>query len=158
MHLRQALCLRPLGVAVILILALAAACTSPATPAPDDVEHMEASGTSGMDMGDADAEEPDVQIPNDGAVVRIVSPADGETITGNEVEVKIETEGFTLGEEGRHWHVYLDGSEAAMVTGTDTSQVLRGLTPGEHEIRVTLANGEHQELEDGATIHITILG
>jgi hypothetical protein len=148
-----------LGLFTFLMLAITAACAPAATPAPTTAptEAMQMEHSDETPAAD-DHEHSDETIPNNGAVVRIVAPEDGATISGNEVEVKIEVEHFTLGENGQHWHVYVDGSGAAMVTGTDTSQVLHGLEPGDHEIKVTLANGEHVELEEGATIHITVSG
>ena len=144
---------RLLCAALIGMLAFSAACAPAATPT-DEMEHA----TAGEHEHEAEGEHEhsEQRIPNNGAAVRIVSPADGATIQGGEVEVKIETENFTLGDDGRHWHVYLDGSEVAMVTGADISQVLHGVSAGEHELEVTLADGEHQELEEGDTIHITV--
>jgi hypothetical protein len=162
---RHALWPRLFGVASILTLALTAACASAATPtaapAPTEMQ-MEATATGGMDMSgtdtgmDMDHQDSEETIPNDGAVVRIVSPADGATVSGGDLEVKIEVENFPLGEDGRHWHVYIDGDEVAMVEGKDTSYALHGIAPGEHELKVNLANGQHQNLEDGATLHFTV--
>lgn len=96
-------------------------------------------------------------IPNDGAVIRIVSPADGATFAHDEdVVVEVEVENFTIGQDGNHWHIFVGDSEYAMVMGENTDDVIRGLTPGEHTITVRLANGDHQDLEDGDSVTITV--
>ncbi|MCI0649478.1 MAG: DUF6130 family protein, partial [Chloroflexi bacterium] len=97
------------------------------------------------------------RIPNDGAVIRIVSPADGATFAeGEEVTVEVEVEQFVLGQDGNHWHIHVDGESWSNIEGEDTSDVLRSLEPGEHEIEVILANGEHQDLEEGDTVTIVV--
>ena len=97
------------------------------------------------------------RIPNDGAAIRILSPAGGATFAVDEdVRVEIEVENFVLGEDGSHWNVYVDGEEWAEVEGGDTTYALRGLEPGEHEISVFLSLGTHEQLEDGDSVTILI--
>lgn len=129
---------------VIFSLAFSAACTQAAEDAAheDDHEHTES--------------EP-VRIPNNGAVIRIVSPADGAVFAqGEDIVVEVEIENFVLNVDGSHWHVYVDGVSYGMVVGDVTSQVLRNLEPGEHEIAAHLANGDHEELEDAGVVTITV--
>lgn len=96
-------------------------------------------------------------IPNDGAVIRILSPADGATFAHDEdVVVEVEVENFAIGQDGNHWHILIGDSEYAMVMGENTDDVIRGLEPGEHTITVRLANGDHQDLEDGDSVTITV--
>jgi hypothetical protein len=130
----------------LALLALAIGCAptgdDPTEDPPQAEEH------------DDEAEHGD-RIPNEGAVIRIVSPADGATFAaGDEVVVAIETENFPLGEG--HWHIFVDGESWGMVEGGNTDEVLRGLEPGEREIEVVLSTAEHVELEEGdhITIHI----
>jgi hypothetical protein len=97
------------------------------------------------------------RIPNEGAAIRILSPADGATFAATEeIPVSVEVTDFALGEEGKHWHVYIDGSSWGMVVGGRTEESLGGVEPGEHKIEVVLANGAHLELEDGDIIHIVV--
>lgn len=147
-----------LAAGLLLMLTIGAACFS----APDEVEmeeteHDAEHAEEEMDH-DMEHEHGEERIPNEGAVIRIVSPEDGATIQGDEVEVVIEVENFTLGDEDSHWHVYVDGSEWGMITGGDTSHVLRGIEPGEHEIGVFLALGTHEELEEGDSVIVTFEG
>ncbi len=97
------------------------------------------------------------RIPNEGRAVYIVSPEDSAVFAyGESFQVEIEMENFELDVEGSHWHVYVDGNSWAMILGKDTKQVLRSLEPGEHEISVYIANGAHEEYEDGDAIAITV--
>ncbi|HEX9923004.1 MAG TPA: hypothetical protein VGD99_10100 [Anaerolineae bacterium] len=96
-------------------------------------------------------------IPNNGAVIRIVSPGDGIEIKADDiVEVEVEVENFTLGEAGNHWHIFVDGKSRGMVVGGDTDHVVRGLEPGEYEISAFMANGAHEQLEEGASIKVNV--
>lgn len=123
-----------------------------------DHEHEDDADHEHEDDADHEHEHENMErIDNAGAVIRITSPADGSTFGSDEdVIVEIEVENFTLGEDGSHWHIYIDGASWGMVSGQATSQVLRGVDPGEHELAVYLAGGDHIELADGDAITITI--
>lgn len=98
-------------------------------------------------------------IPNQGAVVRIVSPQDGAMIEpGQEVKVEIETDNFEVGQNGNHWHVLVDGRSPRMIMGAMTETMLPDLEPGRHEISVRLSNGKHEELLEGAAVAVTVAG
>ncbi|MCL4301474.1 MAG: FixH family protein [Anaerolineae bacterium] len=98
-------------------------------------------------------------IPNQGAVVRIVSPQDGAMIEpGQEVKVEIETDNFGLGQNGNHWHVLVDGQSPRMIMGAMTETMLPDLEPGRHEISIRLSNGKHEELLEGAAVVVTVAG
>jgi hypothetical protein len=97
------------------------------------------------------------RIPNNGAVVNIVSPADGDTFAqGDQIVVEIETENFVLGEDGNHWHLYVNGESWGMIMGANNTEVVRGLTPGQHEISVYLSIYTHEDLEDGDAVTVII--
>lgn len=97
------------------------------------------------------------RIPNNGAIIRIVSPEDGAVFSAaDEVLVEVETENFDLTEEGMHWHVYVDGASFGMIMGGDTDHALRNLEPGMHKISVFLSNEAHEELEEGDEITIVV--
>lgn len=112
-------------------------------------------GQGEMDHGDTDhAEE---RVPNNGAVIRIVSPADGAVFkTTDEVLVQVEIENFDLGADGNHWHVVLDDNSEIMVMGGNTDQALRNLAPGQHTIEAILSTGDHGDLEDTSKVTITV--
>lgn len=106
---------------------------------------------------DDDHEHPTARIPNNGAVIRFVLPADGAVFkTTDEIPVQVEVENFDLTQDGNHWHISVDGTEWLMVVSGDLDDVIRGLTPGEHQVEATLATGDHQDLEEGDTVTITV--
>jgi hypothetical protein len=67
-------------------------------------------------------------------------------ITGNKVAIKVETDlklsvdGARVPGEG-HTHMYLDNGEKMVVKAWD--QVFTDLTPGMHNLRVSLHNNDH---------------
>ena len=87
----------------------------------------------------------------------IVSPQDRAVFASeSEVKIEIETESFTLGDEGQHWHLYVDDQPGRMIMGKINDAVLRDLEPGQHEISAYLSNGSHQDLEEGAAVTIMV--
>ncbi len=118
----------------------------------DEAEHEEDGEHEEGDEHDDGAE----TVPNNGAIIHILSPADGATFAeGEEVVVEVEVENFDLA-DGAHWHIYVDGGSWGMVMDGHTDQALRGLEVGEHEIEVFLAGADHIQLEEGDSIHITV--
>lgn len=66
----------------------------------------------------------------------------------------IETVNFSIGEEGNHWHIYLDGNPIMVMGGT--TFVLQNLSPGHHEIKVYLSLETHEDLEQGDSVMIMV--
>jgi len=170
-----------LGACLLALLLITAACTTNDAGSNDSTSDGQSSDMSGgsmdtmdnggmdsMDNGSMDMEGMDMDhdhadgdhanhVPNNGAVIRIISPADGSTFAnGEEITIEVQVENFNLGENGNHWHVYIDGEPRNMVMGNDTDDIIRGLDPGEHELGVFLANGDHFNLEEGDSIHVTV--
>jgi hypothetical protein len=97
------------------------------------------------------------RVPNNGAVIRIVSPVDGFVCpAGMEVEICVELEQFALGQAGCHWHISVDGEPWNMIVDDRLKEVLYGLQPGEHRIEVLMADGEHRDLEEGDAITVVV--
>ena len=153
-----------LTLGLAFLLSLTAACSSTAAEGED--EHQMDSGMS-EDMGHEDMgveeehghnEGVDVnRVPNNGASISLISPADGATFkSGEEVMVEVAVENITVGESGNHWHIYVDDQSWGMIMGRNMDEVLRGLEPGVHEIAVYLSIETHEELEDGDSVRITI--
>ncbi len=139
----------------LFLLLFAAACGR-ATSGGDATDEHDNGLTSDEHEDEAEHEE-EARVPNNGAVIQIISPAEGATFSSSDsIVVEVEVTNFTLGENGNHWHVTVDGVSYGMVTGTANDTILRGLEPGEHLIEAILANGEHQDLQDGDSITITI--
>lgn len=148
---------------LLFILSFVVACT----PSSDEGSAADEAQSAGEEMEhDEEAEHDDdheheedeslERVPNNGAAIDIVSPAEGATFqAGDEVVVAVEVENFTLG-EGNHWHIYVDGSSWGMVMGENTDDTLRGLELGEHEISVYLSIDTHEELKDGDAVTIVV--
>ncbi len=96
------------------------------------------------------------RIDANGATVKIVSPANGTTLSDNSVMVKVETAKLTLGTDGVHFHLLVDGVEQGMSQGNSPSLMAHDLTPGEHTLEVVLANGQHQELDASDMIKVNV--
>ncbi|MEJ2747477.1 MAG: hypothetical protein P8183_06165 [Anaerolineae bacterium] len=155
---------------VFMLLGLVTACQAPSaeeaglspsallaynkTNVCSGVSHDE--DTNGTAIADgASNSQDEMFVPNNGAAVHIATPADGSTFKSSKsVLVTIETTNFTIGENGNHWHIYLDGSPI-MVMGGNTF-VLQNLAAGEHDIEVYLSNGRHENLEQGDKVSITV--
>jgi hypothetical protein len=148
---------------LLFILSFVVACTpssdegsaaDEAQPTEEEMEHDEEAEHS--DEHEHDEDDAQERVPNNGAAIHILSPADGTTFNAvDEVTVEVEVENFTLG-EGNHWHIYVDGSSWGMVMGENTDDTLRGLEPGVHEISVYLSIDTHEELEDGDAVTIVV--
>jgi hypothetical protein len=143
----------------VLILILSSVALSACQPQPAaETTSGEDESTQEQDhAGGEHDEEPAQRIPNNGAVIDIISPADDATFQqGEDIVVEVEVENFDLTVEGAHWHLYVDGSVYAQVLEGPTKEVIRGLEPGEHKIETYLGLPTHEELEDGGSITITV--
>ena len=144
---------------LFLAVACSPAAGSGSEPGMEEMGEMEEETGDEHEDGNHEhsGEQTEGRVPNEGAAVRIVSPADGATFqSGEQIIVEIETENFDLGQADNHWHVYVDGSSWGMIMGGNTDEALSGIEPGEHEISVYLSIGTHEELEEGDTITITV--
>jgi len=119
-----------------------------------DMDHTDMDHTDSMAGMDHGAEGRKF-VPNDGAEVHIMSPKNEAVFTHEDgVPVIIGTTNFTIGEEGRHWHIYVDGDPIMVMGGT--TFVLQDLAPGAHEIEVYLSLGTHEDLQQGDKVSITV--
>lgn len=127
------------------------------TPTP---EHGHMEGTPAGDHHDEGTPEADhghdhgERIDANGAAVKITAPQDGEVLDQPTVIVRVETTNWPLGEEGHHWHVYVNGKEQGMSQGNSPALQARDLQPGENVIEAVLSNELHQELNATDTITV----
>jgi hypothetical protein len=86
------------------------------------------------------------------ALIKIASPQDGAVLKSNSAIVRVETLNWPLGEQGHHWHLYVNGAEQGMSQGNSPALQARDLQPGENTIEVVLSDELHQELNAMDTI------
>jgi hypothetical protein len=133
--------------AMLLVAALAGYAQADGTPTPEpDHMHMESTLESDHDHGE--------RINANGAAVKIIAPQHNAALNNDTVIVRVETTNWPLGEEGHHWHLYVNGKEQGMSQGNSPALQARDLQPGDNIIEAVLSNELHQELN--ATDMITI--
>jgi hypothetical protein len=113
--------------------------------------------------------------PDGPATVSFVEPADGETVTGPDVNVVLDTDGVdivpiadTTPGTGHH-HIFIDsdvtpanemvpqGQDDIRHFGTGATEfVLTGLEPGQHRLIAVVADWEHVPLDPMVADTITI--
>lgn len=158
------------SIIVILLhvwLFMSVACSPTTTEGSTEQDMSEMAGNKLGEMEDQHAHggDEDVHVAgseqgsngDQGATIRLISPADGAIyFVDEEIPVEVEVEDFALGEEGGHWHVFVDGTVWGMTSGNDTQQVLLGLEPGMRKIEVSLAGGDHLDLDSSDSVTIAI--
>lgn len=103
----------------------------------------------------------------DGPSVKILKPADGDTIGVPFTLAVDSSEELGTTESGNHHvHIYFDGDDTAyevIESGngedheiTADSPALRGLEPGEHELDISLRNADHSPAGADTKITVTI--
>jgi hypothetical protein len=89
--------------------------------------------------------------------VTITSPADGATV-GQDVDVSWNTS-VKLGppDSGRdHVHVFVDGQSDDYTVVGGNSFTVKGLSPGQHTIDVTLQHADHSSAGAGDEVDVTV--
>ena len=90
--------------------------------------------------------------PSSSATIAILSPTNGDVVTGDRVKVKISLEGAKIvpqtstnirPDEG-HIHLLLDGDVVSMNYGLDDTI---GVTPGQHVLRTEFVAADHRPFE-----------
>lgn len=155
--------------AVFAVLALAAAgCGGGSDQPPTDDAAMDEPAAGGAAMQETAT--PDRQVI-------IATPADGDTVEGGDVTVRLEARGFTVVPAGDttpnsgHHHLFLDrdispggepipAEEGAIVhMGTGVSEyVFQGVEPGEHRLIAVVGDAAHVPLEPLVTdtVHFVV--
>jgi hypothetical protein len=84
---------------------------------------------------------------DDGSQVKITSPAQGAKVS-NDVEVKYD---LTKGSQATHVHCFVDGEYQKGWKGT-----VKGMSPGNHEIKVVAANKDHETLAAESSVKVEV--
>lgn len=132
--------LRLAALAVIGVLFAAA----PATAQEGAMKGMD------MPMNHSDKMPPESSLqPADGASVKIVSPKNGQVISGDKVPLEFK---MTKGKRGEHVHAYVDGEMMGMFKSAKGT--LTGVKPGHHILELRVATSDHNA-ELNATDKVT---
>jgi hypothetical protein len=138
------------GACAVLALTTAACSSGGGTPQPD-------TGTTGS------SPTPSVSAdrPASTAKLTIVSPTNGQVVTGTTVRMKVSLKDATIvpatttdivPDEG-HLHVILDDQLISM-TG-DTTQLLSNLTPGQHLLKVEFVASDHAPFDPRVIVAVS---
>lgn len=85
--------------------------------------------------------------------IKIASPADNATITGNSVTVEYEVKPSSNGD---HIHIYVDDRKPDVLRQLKGSYEVTDLTPGTHAIVIKEVNAGHTPTGHDATVHVTV--
>ena len=86
--------------------------------------------------------------------VIINAPADGATLDAME-QNKVDYEAVP-GPRGDHLHVYVDGTETALLRQLKGTYTLDTLAPGAHEICIKVVNKNHTPIGVGKCVNVTV--
>lgn len=144
-----------IALAAGLLILLLASCSMDSS----QEEHMDHQMSEEMEHEYVSGEMSQQRIANEeGVKIQIISPEPGVNFAqGEDIVIQVVIENFILDDAGSHWHVYVNGESHGMIMGQTQKHVLRGLEPGEYMISTYLANGSHQEFEDGSMIHLNVI-
>jgi len=135
--------------AMAVALMLTGAACGGSDPAPGDPTTSSASPTVAQDR------------PTSTGELTIASPENGERFSGDTAQLEIDLQGAEVvdqtstdlqPDEG-HLHVVLDGKLVSMTSGT--SQLLQGLTPGEHLLQVEFVANDHAPFDPRVLAAVT---
>jgi hypothetical protein len=135
--------------AVAVTLTLMGAACGGGDPAPDQPPTSQASPTIAQDR------------PASTGELTIVSPENGERFSGDTAQLEIDLQGAEVVDQAStdlqphegHLHVVLDGMLVSMTSGT--SQLLQGLTPGEHLLQVEFVANDHAPFDPRVLAAVT---
>jgi hypothetical protein len=103
--------------------------------------------------------------PASTATLSIVSPADGATVTGDDLEVIMQLPGGTivtttstkLTPDTGHVHLSLDGRVVSMTYGLVQVVSVRSLAPGEHTLQAEFVAADHGPFQPRVTASVTFV-
>jgi hypothetical protein len=141
---------KPRGTVVTAVaLMLTGAACGGGDQAPDEPPASQAPPTIAQDR------------PTSTGELTIVSPENGERFSGDTARLEIDLQGAEIVDETStdlqpdegHLHVVLDGTLVSMTSGT--SQLLQGLTPGEHLVQVEFVATDHAPFDPRVLAAVT---
>jgi hypothetical protein len=86
--------------------------------------------------------------------IHIVTPTDGSTLYGSSFTVSVDIQNFDIQpDNGRHWHLWVNGALAGMVYQKD---VTIDLQPGTNQICATLGDADHADVDEPTSVTVTV--
>jgi hypothetical protein len=85
--------------------------------------------------------------------VILVQPSHDQVVYGRSVTVLVKTLNFPINQEGRHWHLWVNGQ--LMMMGYSEALAVP-LAPGHYQICVTLSDGMHGDVGMPDGVNITL--
>ena len=109
-----------------------------ATPAPDATDTtMHPNGDQSIGVATVNGKD---------ITLKILSPKEGAEVPAGMIKVETALEGATLGAKDSHVHFYVDDNLALMGKGAENSAEIEIKEPGEHVIKASFSDQEHDDL------------
>ncbi len=88
------------------------------------------------------------------AQVEIISPVEGAKLDGMEQNKIVYN--VTRGPGGDHVHIYIDGTEKALMREMKGSYTMEMLFPGDHELCIKIVNKNHTPIGVEKCVNVTV--
>lgn len=112
-------------------------------------DHMKSSETAAK--AGAKSSAPNLK-PAEGAVIKIVSPTNGQVLKGDKIPLEFK---LTKGKRGHHAHAYVDGELMGMFESEKGT--LNGIKPGKHTLELRVVAEDHKtELNATDKVEFTV--
>ena len=86
--------------------------------------------------------------------IRFSAPVDGSDLYGTGVTISVDIQNFDLSaNEGRHWHLWVNGQLQGMVYQPST---IIDLEPGSYQICASLGDSNHADMGQPAEVLVTV--
>lgn len=91
--------------------------------------------------------------------LKVISPTPDMVVTGDELPVSVETQGYTLDAryagtpnlpDSGHYHIILDGHLIDMAESSTDAVSMVGVQPGPHMLTLVPSRNDHSEIMEGA--------
>jgi hypothetical protein len=90
----------------------------------------------------------------DAPTIRLTAPLANETLTTGQIAFTVEISNFSLSDQARHWHLWINGQVQGMVY--QPTGILR-LAPGAYTICASLGNTDHADIGMPDGLRITVV-